>query len=300
MISKARLLQVGATIVGRLPRWVDPLLWSVTGTTSYLTNPSRRGVVRENQRLALQARFATKVVSSWRLEHSTYKAHYYYARYWVEILRLGTLGLSEVVLCVDTVASEEFIARRLARQPTIAVLAHVGNWEWGGAWASLACNGVTAVAERLEDPAMTQWFLDARRRLGMEIVLTGGDVARSLLRALREGDLVALLVDRDVSGTGEPVEFLGQRVPLSSGPGVLSVMSGAPIFPVGTYQRRGGRQEVRFFPPIYPPTEGTRADRVGLVMRDVAAAIEAIVQEEPSQWHNFQPYEPVWSSLEDS
>jgi lauroyl/myristoyl acyltransferase len=300
LISKARLLQVGATIVGRVPRWVDPLLWSVAGTMSYLMKPSRRGVVRENQRLALRARFGTKAVSSWRLEHSTYKAHYYYARYWVEILRLGTLGLSEVVLSVDTVASEEFVTRRLTRQPTIAVLAHVGNWEWGGAWVSLACNGVTAVAERLEDPAMTQWFLDARRRLGMEIVLTGGDVARSLLRALREGDLVALLVDRDISGTGEPVEFLGQRVPLSSGPGVLSVMSGVPIFPVGTYQRRGGRQEVRFFPPIYPPNEGTRAERVGVVMRDVAAAIEAIVQEEPGQWHNFQPYEPVWSSLEDS
>jgi KDO2-lipid IV(A) lauroyltransferase len=209
----------------------------------------------------------------------------------VEVLRIQSLSPEEVVLAVDLVNADEFVARRLANEPTIAILAHVGNWEWGGAWVSLACNGVMAVAEALEDAEMTEWFLSARQRLGMEIVLTGGDVVRSLLKGLRQGKLVALAVDRDVSGTGEMVDFLGARVPLSSGPGVLSVMSGVPIYPVGTYQRRSGRQEVRFYPPIYPPTEGTRADRVTEVMKQVTVAMEAIVKEEPGQWHNFQEYD---------
>ncbi len=247
--------------------------------------------MRSNQRLALSTRSGSKNVGGWRLELSTYRAYYFYARYWVEVLRVQCLSPEEIVLAVDPVRAEEFVVRRTALQPTIVVLAHVGNWEWGGAWASLACNGVTAVAETLEDSEMTEWFLAARRRLGMEVVLTGGDVARTLLRALREGKLVALLVDRDVSGTGEIVDFLGTRVPLSSGPGVLSVMSGAPIYPVGTYQRRGKRQEVRFYPPIIPPQEGSREDRVKEVMRQVARALEAIVTEEPGQWHNFQRYE---------
>jgi KDO2-lipid IV(A) lauroyltransferase len=209
----------------------------------------------------------------------------------VEVLRIQSLSLEEIVLAVDLVNADEFVARRMAMEPTIAILAHVGNWEWGGARVSLACNGVMAVAEALEDAAMTEWFLSARQRLGIEIVLTGGDVVRSLLKGLRQGKLVALVVDRDVSGTGEMVDFLGTRVPLSSGPGVLSVMSGAPIYPVGTYQRRFGRQEVRFYPPIYPSTEGTRADRVVEVMKQVAVAIETIVKEESGQWHNFQDYD---------
>lgn len=277
-------------MVGRLPRALDPVLWSAASLVSYLGNEKRRSVVRGNQLLALRARFGSHGFTRGQLELSVFRAFYFYARYWVEVLRIQSLSPEEVVRGVDLINADEFIARRMASEPTIAVLAHVGNWEWGGAWVSLACNGVMAVAEALEDVGMTEWFLAARERLGMEIVLTGGDVVRALLKGLRQGKLVALVVDRDVSGTGEMVDFLGTRVPLSSGPGVLSVMSGAPIYPVGTYQRRSGRQEVKFYPPIYPPTDGNRSERVTEVMKQVAAAIEAIVKEEPGQWHNFQDY----------
>ncbi len=289
--SRARLLRVGVSVLRRLPRGCDRLLWSAGGFLSYCTAGQQRSIVRENQRLALRARPGSEGISRWRLEWSTCRAYYFYARYWVEILRLGSLAIPEVVMRVDAVDAEQFVARRLARQPTIVVLAHTGNWEWGGAWASITCNGVTAVAESLGDPMMTQWFLETRRRLGIKIILTGGDVALSLLRSLRDGELVALLADRDISGTGEVVKFLGENIALASGPGVLSVMSGAPIFPVGTYQRRGGRHEVRFFPPIEPPTQGARAERVAQVMRQVAAAVETIVVAEPHQWHNFQRYD---------
>ncbi|MGC9155407.1 MAG: lysophospholipid acyltransferase family protein [Ferrimicrobium sp.] len=290
MISRVRLMRTAVVVLNRVPRVLDPVVWTIAGATSYVSNRERRAIVRGNQRLALSARTGSQVIARSRLELSTYRAYYFYARYWVEVLRVQSLAPEDIVLAVDPVRAEDFVARRMASQPTIAVLAHVGNWEWGGAWVSLACNGVTAVAEALDDAEMTDWFLTARRRLGMEIVLTGGDVVRTLLKALRQGKLVALVVDRDVSGTGEMVDFLGTRVPLSSGPGVLSVMSGAPIYPVGTYQRRG-RQEVRFYPPIVPPQEGTRAERVSAVMRQVAKALEVIVTEEPGQWHNFQKYE---------
>jgi len=230
---------VTAVILGRLPRVLDPVLWSVAGTASYFVSDRRRNTVRRNQLLALRARFGADGFRKWQLELSIYRAFYFYARYWVEVLRIQSLSAEDVVLAVDLVNADEFVARRLANEPTIA----------------MACNGVMAVAEALEDAEMTEWFLSARERLGMEIVLTGGDAVRSLLKGLRQGKLVALAVDRDVSGTGEMVDFLGARVPLSSGAGVLSVMSGVPIYPVGTYQRRSGRQEVRFYPPIYPPTE---------------------------------------------
>ncbi|MCL5052263.1 lysophospholipid acyltransferase family protein [Ferrimicrobium acidiphilum] len=284
---------MAGAMLGRLPRVVDPVLWSIAGVVSYLGNERRRNTVRRNQRLALLSRSGVGGLKKWQLELSVYRAFYFYARYWVEVLRIQSLSPEEVVLAVDLVNADEFVARRMAKEPTIAILAHVGNWEWGGAWVSLACNGVMAVAEALEDEGMTEWFLTARQRLGMEIVLTGGDVVRSLLKGLRHGKLVALVVDRDVSGTGEMVDFLGTRVPLSGGPGVISVMSGVPIYPVGTFQRRSGRQEVRFYPPIYPPTDGTRADRVAEVMKQVAVAIEKIVKEEPGQWHNFQDYDAV-------
>jgi KDO2-lipid IV(A) lauroyltransferase len=53
-----------------------------------------------------------------------------------------------------------------------------------------------------------------------------------MLRALRGGGILGMLIDRDYTGRGIPVPFLGRQVHLPTGPAALSVQTGAPIIPL--------------------------------------------------------------------
>lgn len=277
--------------LAHLPTCLDPLLAATAGTVAFLASPSRRRTVAANQALARGVALEANGHVDPRALCWALGAYYFYARYWVEVLRLGHLDAREVARAVEPVNALDFVASRWRGEAAIVILAHVGNWEWGGAWASVALGGVTTVAERLADEGMTSWFLRHRQALGMEIVLTGRDSFRPLLRALRAGKVVALLVDRDLTGTGTVVDFLGRPTRMPTGPAVLATATGAPIIPVATYQAPRGHQRIEFLTPILPRRTRDRSGEVERLTQAVADAVAAIIARAPAQWHNFQPYQ---------
>lgn len=278
-------------MLARVPPSLDPSIAAVAGTVTLLATPRRRSTVVANQAAARGIVLDDGPRDQLRGHWWALQAHYFYARYWVEILRLARLEPSELAPMVQPVDALDFVATRRRGEPVIVVLAHVGNWEWAGGWASVALGGVTTVAERLADEEMTEWFLRRRRALGMEIVLTGPDSLRPLLRALHTGKLVALLVDRDLTGSGTLVQFLGRPTRMPSGPAVLATLTGTPIVPVGTYQVRHGRHRIEFLPPIVPRRGADREKEIARLTQEVADAIAAIIAKAPAQWHNFSPYQ---------
>lgn len=289
--ARARWLELASATLAHLPSAVDPLIGAAGGIVAFVANPARRRLVAENQAAARGAVLTTNARDRLRGGWWALSAHCFYARYWVEILRLAHLSPSQVAAMVQPVNALDIIASRRRGEAVIAVLAHVGNWEWGGAWASAALGGVTTVAERLTDESMTDWFLRHRQDLGMEIVLTGRDSLRPLLRALAAGKLVALLVDRDLTGTGRVVEFLGRPTRMPTGPAVLATMTGAPIVPVATYQAPHGRHRVEFLTPILPRRTGDREAELQRLTQEIADAVAGIIARAPAQWHNFQAYQ---------
>ena len=83
----------------------------------------------------------------------------------------------------------------------ILALPHLGTWEWAAHWLALVADvQVTAVVEKLEPPAVFEWFVGLRKSLGMEIHPLGPDAGRAVVAALKRGRLVCLLCDRDLEG----------------------------------------------------------------------------------------------------
>ena len=95
---------------------------------------------------------------------------------------------------------------------------------------------VAAVAERLEPPELSEWFLELRQQLGMEIIpLDSAAPRRNRPRPSCAAKILCLLCDRDLSGTGVEVEFFGERTRLPGGPAVLALRTGAPLLPTAVY-----------------------------------------------------------------
>lgn len=213
-----------------------------------------------------------------------------YLRYWCEAFRLPSWPRARI--------EETFILERrellddaLDQGGALMIPGHMANWDHAGAWAATRYGSITSVAERLKPEKLFEKFLDYRRELGMDILGTGeSDVLRQLTRRLREGQLVALLGDRDISHNGVRVDFFGEPASFPAGPAVLAMMTDVPLHPV-TMWFDGEVCRGYVHDRIELPTEGERTDRIRAVTQQLAQGWEAGIREHSTDWHMLQK---VW------
>lgn len=204
-----------------------------------------------------------------------------YARYWLEVFRLPVMGRARVLRDVRCVNAQRL--HDASVHGGVAVLPHMGNWDVAGAWAVASGMSFTTVAERLKPEGVFDRFVAFRESLGMEVVpLTGGDANPFDLLAnrLREGRLVCLLGDRDLTAKGVEVTFFGETAKFPAGPAALALRTGTPLLPV-TLWFEGGGWVIHVHGPVPHTTirEMTQA---------VATVFEQGVREHPEDWHMLQ------------
>ncbi|MEP6696143.1 MAG: phosphatidylinositol mannoside acyltransferase [Pseudonocardiales bacterium] len=213
-----------------------------------------------------------------------------YARYWLEVFRLPVTTPQRIVAGARTVNVEVLRAAHRAGRGVIVALPHTGNWDHAGAWAVLTGMPLTTVAERLEPTAVFDRFVAYREGLGMEVLpLTGGPRPpfEVLAERLREGRLVCLLADRDLSERGVEVRFFGGLTRMPAGPALLALRTGAPLVPA-TLSYEGRDWGIRIHERVPVPGTGRFADKVSVMTQQVADAFAAGIAEHPQDWHMLQ------------
>jgi KDO2-lipid IV(A) lauroyltransferase len=215
-----------------------------------------------------------------------------YARYWLESFRLPALTPVEVDAGFSYRGFDHIEQARAEGRGAIIALPHLGGWEWAAFWLALIPRiPVTAVVEALEPPELFEWFVDYRRSLGMNVVPVGPDAGREVVQAIRNRDVVCLLSDRDISGTGIEVEFFGESTTLPAGPATLAFRTGAPLIPCAVYFTDDGRECVLEEPLPVERQGKLRAD-IARVTQDLARALEDLISRAPEQWHLMEPNWP--------
>jgi lauroyl/myristoyl acyltransferase len=279
--------QAASAVVRRLPPPVLGPLARAGGTGAALPDARRRLLVARNlQRVdpSLQGLALRRAVNA------TFES---YAAYWLEAFRLPKLTPAELDAGMSY-EGYEHLERSLHRgNGTILVLPHLGGWEWTGFWFTRVVGvPITAVVERLDPPELFEWFTAFRTALGMNIVPLGPDAGRQVLAALKRNDLVCLLSDRDIDGSGVEVEFFGERTTLPAGPATLALRSGADLVPGAMYQRPHGNHLGYIRPPMQIERRGKLRDDVARITQDIARELEGLIRREPTQWHLMSPNWP--------
>jgi KDO2-lipid IV(A) lauroyltransferase len=208
-----------------------------------------------------------------------------YFRYWCEAFRLPDIRVDEIDRSVRTHDEETFWTAFSSGRGVIAALPHMANWDLAGAWASTHGAPVTTVAERLRPEGLFDRFVAYRARLGIHVIpVTGGDDPMGRLTdRLREGGLVCLLADRDLSARGVEVTFFGEPTTMPAGPAVLAVRTGAVLMPV-TLWYDGPQMHIRFHPPLDVPD----SDPVRTLTQRLADVFAESIGEHPEDWHMLQ------------
>lgn len=280
--------RTGAALARHVPAPITDAAVAVGSKGAVWLTPARRLVLRRHLERAAGRPLGER--EAWRKVQQAYGA---YARYWVESFRLPTLSEAEIDAGMSYHGYEHLVRAVAAGPPgPIMVMPHLGGWEWAGFWMTRLMDlPVTVVVEALEPPELYDFFLSFRRSLGMNIITLGPDAGREVLTAIRRGDVVGLLSDRDIDGTGVPVEFFGEQTTLPAGPATLALRTGAPLLSVGAYfDGKGHRCIIR--PPLTVERQGKLREDIRRVTRDVAAELEELIRVAPEQWHLLQPNWP--------
>jgi KDO2-lipid IV(A) lauroyltransferase len=305
VIQRLRVRGLGAAswLVSHLPEPIATRLADAAGELWYRIAPARAAQARRNlERVAAEldrrgrgsALVRRAAADPRALERLVRLAFRHDARYYLEVLRAPSLtpAIFEERVVIETPDTVE--ATFAHGRPVIFVSGHLGPIELPALYLAHR-SGRTFVApmETVDDPPLQAWFERTRGSLGVRIVGLR-EARRALQAALRSGEYVGIVGDRDIAGGGIEVPLFGAPAPLPIGPALLALETGAEIAVVGVRRLGDGRVAGRLI-PIEIAAEGSRRERIAATLRAEAAALEDLIADAPEQWSAV--FFPIWPDL---
>jgi phosphatidylinositol dimannoside acyltransferase len=213
-----------------------------------------------------------------------------YLRYWMESFRLPAWSEERIRNGFDVKDVHHLTDGLASGRGVILALPHLANWDLAGAWVTTELRTpFTTVAERLKPETLYDRFVAYREGLGMEVLPhSGGSAFGTLARRLRDGGLVCLVADRDLSASGVEVEFFGETARMPAGPSLLAQQTGALLLPVTLWYDDPPVMRGRVHPPIEVPGAGTRAGKASVMTQALADAFATGIADHPEDWHMLQ------------
>ncbi len=165
-----------------------------------------------------------------------------------------------------------------------ALTLHIGSFELLVRVTPALGIPVTVVGRPIANRLLREELWRQRSSTGTE-VLEHRNVLPAMLRAVKKGRVVAMLIDQYARRSrGVFVPFLGVRASTSLGGAILALRTGAPIVP--TYSTRIGPDHHRMVirPPLETPDTGDVRKDAELLTARVNDAYGEIIRAHPEQW----------------
>jgi len=174
----------------------------------------------------------------------------------------------------------------------IFVLMHFGNWDMGG--PALAERGykVNVIAQTFANDALNDAMVAARQVRGMNVI-PAEHVAMGIVRALKRGEILGILIDRPMAG-GVEVPFFGAPVMMPAGPAWIALRTGARVLPAALVRARDMEDVTHALVDLdvrVTPSADIERD-VYTLTRRILESHEAFIRAHPDQWFMFRP---MWS-----
>lgn len=169
------------------------------------------------------------------------------------------------------------------KKGVIIVSGHFGLWELVPPWLALNDFPVTIVVRRQNNIEVDKWMEEMRHTHGPKTTDSGYGL-RGILRALRQGHILALMVDQDNGKQGIFVKYLDKWASAPVGPAQISLRTGSPIVPLAMLPNYNGKHLIKIFKPIYPDRYSNDHEGQQLMSQEYTNTLEELVNKYPEQW----------------
>jgi KDO2-lipid IV(A) lauroyltransferase len=186
-------------------------------------------------------------------------------------------------------ADPDLLRQVMARgRGVIFVTGHLGNWELLARRIARAGVPNAVIAKASWDAKLDERVARFRSEGGVTTLWRESpDTGRAIIRTLRSGKALGLLIDQDTRVQGLFVPFFGRPAFTPRAAADLAIRFGAPVV-VGSIHRKGPgpgdghRVELVEIPiPAHPPDREAQAVRLTAAC---TAALEAAIRRHPAEW----------------
>jgi Kdo2-lipid IVA lauroyltransferase/acyltransferase len=174
---------------------------------------------------------------------------------------------------------ENFTSAQARGRGVLVATGHLGNWELSAYTHALMTGPMNIVVRLLENPRIDN-LVEERRGLSGNPIIRKKEAAREILRALKAGQAVGILIDQNSSlDEGVFVDFFGVKACANAAFVKFAHHSGAAVVPgFALWSDAEQRYILRFYPEIAMTGE------VQPDTQRVHTALEQVIREHPDQW----------------
>jgi KDO2-lipid IV(A) lauroyltransferase len=163
------------------------------------------------------------------------------------------------------------------------VSGHCGNWELMPRCIGDIGEKGTLLYRPPNNPYVDAWIAK-QRRIGLPtLAAKGGESVRALIRTLKDGGFLAMLIDQKMN-EGLSVPLFGRPAMTPTGAPSLALRHSAPIVPVWCERLPDQHFRVTVYPEIPLPNTGDRDKDVYELALKLNQFLEARIRENPANW----------------
>ena len=212
------LLSAAVRVIPR--RAVGEPVCRMAGAVWFLSAPAARAAVRDNLRHILRRD------PGWReiltvFQHGAFN-------YW-DTFAIPHVNGAALLELVDVHGAEPLAAAHAQGKGVIACTAHLGSVAFVGQIVPALGYSMVGLIEPLASPELFEFFARQRQAQGARLLPISTGALRELVLALRRNEVVGLVTDRDVTGSGPRVPFFDALTQFPDGGAALAVRTGAAM-----------------------------------------------------------------------
>ena len=264
-------------LVRLLPERLVAPLGAALGSVVYLADARHRRVALANVAVALPERSARERRAIVR------GAFRHFGRLLFELLKFGTLPVDRMMARVEFEGEDLARAAYAQGRGVLFVTGHFGFWELHAMVHAVRMAPIGLLARALDNPRLHDLLESIRQRTGNFVIYRQATIRR-VMRALQEGQGVAVLIDQHIQARDAVfVDFFDRPAATTGAVAALALRTGAPVVPVFALPIGRGRYRMIYERPVEPPPADAPEALREFTQR-ITRVLEDYVRRDPDMW----------------
>jgi KDO2-lipid IV(A) lauroyltransferase len=201
-----------------------------------------------------------------------------------EILRSSTINsLEQLNKFLVTHGYENFVAANSKGKGVIFLTCHLGAFDLQVTNMAMRGLNPNIIGAPLKDPRLNDLLWNYRNAHGAVAIERGKETFR-MIKILKSGGSVALLIDQDTKVKIAFVNFFGMPAATPVGATILALKTGAAVVPTYVHLAADGLQHMYILPEVPMRVSGNEDEDVIYNTQVLTNFIEETIRKYPDQW----------------
>ncbi|MDI6840385.1 MAG: hypothetical protein QMD71_06035 [bacterium] len=284
---KYYLIRIGIILKKILPNFLAYLIAITLGYLAYVILAQRRKILTQNIKHLVGS---NKLIGTRHGVSLLVKETFVnFALDYMNFLAIPSMSITQIKGIGKAQGTSNLDKALSLKRGVILVSAHIGAWDLAGCFLTAVGYPTITIAEsKGPGEKMFKLYSRLRGKTGMEVIrLEDRDVTNRVIEKLKQNKILTLLGDRDLTGKGVKVKFLGSEYLLPKGPALLSLRYEIPIV-TGYFLKKRKWYTGVIEPQIDFVRSGNLKEDIKCLTQLIAERLEIGIKTYPTQWYVFQ------------